>query len=153
GEFIPQPPQMTTGMLNLNTGEFIIPQSPQMTTGMLNLNTGEFIPQPPQMTTGMLNLNTGEFIPQTPQMNMNMLSQIPNQNLLQNNNPFFDPSMNTYEFDFNKNTNLIESNNASKSQIDFKLSELQKMHNSGLISDEEFLVKKRDLVNKALDNL
>ncbi|MGL5617468.1 MAG: hypothetical protein ACRCWU_00200 [Metamycoplasmataceae bacterium] len=149
---IPNFNQMNTGMLNINTGEFIPTpsQMPQMSTGMLNINTGEFIPTPsqmPQMSTGMLNINTGEFIPQVQQMNMI------NPNLLQNSNPFFDPSMNTYEFDFNRNTNLVDLNNTSRSQIEFKLNELQRMHTSGLISDEEFLVKKRDLVNKALDNL
>ncbi|MGL6125138.1 MAG: hypothetical protein ACRC1F_01460 [Metamycoplasmataceae bacterium] len=141
---------MTTGMLNLSTGEFI--PTPQMSTGMLNLNTGEFIPTP--QNTGMLNLSTGEFIPSQQNTGMlNMNTGLINQNLPQRNNPFFDPSMNTFEFDFNRNTSLLNHTNPNKNQVESKLEELQKMYNSRLISDDEYLSKKRDLIKKALDNL
>ena len=75
----------------------------------------------------------------------------PNQLFPYQNNPFFDPSMNTYEFNLENNEKDIDL--YGKIEIDLKLEELQRLYNRSLISNKEYIIKKRELAAKALDNL
>ena len=178
GEFIPnmQPmqQQMNTEIVNFNTTEFMpsmqpMPQ-PQMNTGVVNFNTPEFMPMqqapapiivpqpinPNQMNTGMINLNQQNNMPRpiiVPTDTHAMATNLINLDQQSKNNPFYDPSMNTFEFDFTNGSDDLSSDYFGKIEIDLKLEELQRIYNSNLISSEEYIIKKKDLVKKALDKL
>ena len=130
----------------------IVPQQinpNQMSTEMINMNTGEFIPNMQVQQP----INAPIIVPQP--MNSDVIAtNILNMNQMQTkNNPFFDPSMNTFEFDFTNSQDDLSSDYFGKIEIDLKLEELQRIFNSDLISAEEYIIKKRDLIKKALDKL
>ena len=180
------PNQMNTGMINMNTGEFVpnvqiqqpmntgefVPnlqvQQP-MNTGPININSTPqineqssiIVPQhinPNQMNTGMINMNSNQQIdsPKPIIVSQQTDSELMATSLISmqtKNNPFFDPTMNTFEFDFTNNQDDLSSDYFGKIEIDLKLEELQKIYNSNLITSEEYIIKKRDLIKKALDKL
>ena len=118
--------------------------SQMMQTGIIN-------PNQMNRQNQMMRVNNNEF---NPNASITRTGEfIPNQLFPYKNNPFFDPSMNTYEFDIERQENAILPDFYGKVNLDLKLEELQRLYNRDLISNQEYIIKKTELINEALDNL
>ena len=100
-------------------------------TGMVKIGRNR---ERPHSNTGMINPN--RMMP--PQQQMNNFNQI--------NNPFYQPEMNTQEFNFNNDLSY-----ETRMEMDFKLNELQRMYSSNMISLKMYENKKEEIIFNALN--
>ena len=63
-------------------------------------------------------------------------------------NPFYQPDMNTSEFNFN---DMNSTSQQTKEEIEFKLNELQIMYDNNMISFEMFENKKQEIINDIIN--